>query len=88
MKREFRPEPDPAGSLQPPNRVPPTAIGAATPPQPEPEPEPVRVRRRQLASPALTMIRLLLGVPMLGLKLGARVVRGLSRRRRAGATGP
>jgi hypothetical protein len=29
--REFRPIPDPAGALQPPNRRPPTAVATATP---------------------------------------------------------
>jgi len=40
MRRDFEPVPDPAGSLEPPRRYPPTAVGAATP---LPEPQPRRV---------------------------------------------
>src|SRR5262245_54872792 len=32
MARPFRPEPEESGSLQPPRRNPPTAVGTATPP--------------------------------------------------------
>jgi hypothetical protein len=42
--REFRSIPDPSGSLQPPRRYPPTAVGVATP-----EPEPVPPRRTRFA---------------------------------------
>ncbi len=39
--RDFEPVPDPSGALQPPNRLPPTAVGAATPdPDPRPAPRP------------------------------------------------
>lgn len=36
----FAPIPDPCGSLDPPRRYPPTALGTATP-EPEPRPDPV-----------------------------------------------
>jgi hypothetical protein len=44
--REFQPVPDPSGSLQPPDRWPPTAVGTETP---EPEPESAPPARRGLS---------------------------------------
>jgi hypothetical protein len=41
--REFQPVPDPSGSLRPPDRWPPTAVGTETP---EPEPESAPPARR------------------------------------------
>ena len=39
--QQSEPVPEPSGALQPPNRLPPTAIGAATPdPDPRPAPRP------------------------------------------------
>ena len=42
MTDDFTPETEPSGSLDPPRRHPPTAVGAMTP---EPEPEPGRGAR-------------------------------------------
>ena len=39
MTDDFTPETEPSGSLDPPRRNPPTAVGAMTP-EPEPEPRP------------------------------------------------
>jgi len=45
----FEPTPDPHGSLGPPDRHPPTAVGTATPPPPRPPRPPVsRARRGRL----------------------------------------
>jgi hypothetical protein len=82
MKQEFRPEPDPSGALQPPDRVPPTAVGAGTPSaasEPDPESRP-SVRLRRIPSPALIMLKLVVALPLLGFELGRRVVRQLVRR--------
>jgi hypothetical protein len=78
MEHEFTPEPEPSGSLEPPKRYPPTAVGTGTP-NPDPEGEsaaPPRARRR-LPSSAMIMLQLLVAVPVLGFKLGRSVVRRL-----------
>ena len=82
MKQEFRPEPDPSGALQPPDRVPPTAVGAGTPsPEGEPELDPrAAVRLRRFPSPALIILRLVIALPLFGFELGRRAVRRLVRR--------
>jgi len=54
MTEPWSPDPEPSGSLEPPRRRPPTAVGVATPPPPRgPEPRYVdgrATRRRRLAS--------------------------------------
>ncbi len=45
---EYRPQPEPHGSLVPPTRHPPTAVGVATPPPPRPSAVPRRRRRSGL----------------------------------------
>ena len=54
MQDSWTPEPEPSGSLDPPRRRPPTAVGVATPPPPRPR-QPSYVdrrmtRRKRLAS--------------------------------------
>lgn len=82
MEREFTPEPEPSGSLEPPKRYPPTAVGTGTP-NPDPDGEdaaPARGRRRRLPSSAMIMLQLLVAVPVLGFRLGRSVVRRLIHR--------
>ena len=53
MSDSWLPEPDPFGSLEPPRRNPPTAVGVATPPPPDRRPgyfDRRVMRRRRLAS--------------------------------------
>ena len=76
--REFRPEPETSGALQPPNRYPPTAVGVDTP-APEPDGrEFVRLpAKRSLFARAL---RLAIGIPVVGLALAFKRARGLVHR--------
>lgn len=73
---EFRPIPDPSGSLQPPNRRPPTAVGAAAP-VPEPHPSrPSHSRHRTRGRSGIEIaVRAALLVPISVLKLTRRIVR-------------
>jgi hypothetical protein len=53
MSDSWQPVPDPFGSLEPPGRNPPTAVGVATPPPPRGKPSSFNrhvLRRRRLAS--------------------------------------
>lgn len=75
--QEFQPPTDPFGSLQLPNRRPPTAVGAETPmPEPRPGPRPIRRRRYSRIDAAFSM---LIGVPVEFVQLIARRVRRLRR---------
>lgn len=78
--REFRPIPDPSGSLQPPNRRPPTAVGAETP-EPELPPRPrAEPRRRPRRRPKLeAVLDVVLGIPVEIFKIARRRVRELRR---------
>ena len=74
--REFRPIPDPSGSLQPPNRRPPTAVGAETP-EPELPPRPLAEPRRRTKLEAV--LDVVLGIPVEIFKIARRRVRELRR---------
>lgn len=75
---DFRPVPDPSGSRQPPNRRPPTAVGAETPnPEPGRGPQPAYQRPRRTLDNFLGM---LIGVPVELAQMVARRVRRRNRR--------
>ena len=75
--QEFQPPTDPFGSLQPPNRRPPTAVGAETPmPEPRPRPQPNRRRERSRIDAALSMLT---SVPIVFVQLIARRMRRVRR---------
>lgn len=50
---DWTPETQPSGSLEPPRRFPPTAVGAMTPPPPERDPFHAYAVARMQAAPAL-----------------------------------
>lgn len=72
---EFKPIPDPAGSLEPPRRYPPTAVGAATPP--EPPRRPVTARAKARPSKLALALQLALILPLLGAKVAVRAAKKL-----------
>lgn len=77
--REFRPVPDPSGSLQPPNRRPPTAVGAETP-EPEPRPSPTSPRRgRRRRGRLAALLESTLAIPRGLLRVARRVARSRAR---------
>lgn len=79
--REFQPIPDPSGSLQPPNRRPPTAIGAETPmPEPRPSPRGAAYRAPGRSRLFRTALRLAAGLPTALLNEAVRRVRRRMRR--------
>lgn len=51
MSDDFTPETQPSGALEPPRRVPPTAVGVMTP-EPEPGPHSHHHSRARVPSPA------------------------------------
>ena len=62
--REFRPIPDPAGALQPPNRRPPTAVATATP-EPNRAPRAAELAsRRKLTAALLDFFAGFIAVPI------------------------
>lgn len=78
--REFRPIPDPSGSLQPPNRRPPTAVGAETPePELPPRPRPAPRRRPQKHPRLEAVLDVVLGIPLEIVKIARRRIRKLRR---------
>jgi len=63
--RDFAPIPDPSGALQPPNRRPPTAVGAdASGPAPRPAPRP-SIPHREPPSRLERALEVVLAVPLL-----------------------
>ena len=78
MRDEYEPVPEPRGSLVPPPRYPPTAVGAATP---EPEPRPFRSfghgRRRRGAAEETVLLAGTLAAAMV--RDAAKLVRFLAR---------
>jgi hypothetical protein len=76
--RDFEPIPDPSGALQPPNRLPPTAVGTETP-----EPEPFRRSSAVRSRPTSllgSVLEAVLAVPVL--VIGAVLYPFTNRRRR------
>ena len=79
---EFEPIPDPSGALQPPNRRPPTAVGAeASGPDPRPAPRP-SVPLRPRASFLKRAAEVVLAVPVLLIGAAAYPFTKKARRRR------
>lgn len=78
--REFKPIPDPSGSLQPPRRNPPTAVGVETP-EPEPQPQPRTRFARLWASGTSLLGDLLRSVFAAPVRAVGRTWRRLRRRR-------
>ena len=73
--REFRPIPDPSGALEPPDRRPPTAVGAATP-EPDPAPVPRRPVQRRAKRPRLeAVLDVVLGIPLELMQIAYKKVR-------------
>ena len=75
---EFEPIPESSGSLEPPRRRPPTAVGAATPAwEHHPVPPEMHEARRRKTSPLTLAVQLIVGVPLLGVRFAVRKVRAL-----------
>lgn len=79
--REFEPVPQPSGSLEPPRRFPPTAVGVETP-EPEPQPRAARGFAQRPLRHLETALRMTIG---LGLAVAGAALRTLSGRPRSGA---
>lgn len=76
--RDFGPVPDPSGSREPPDRRPPTAVGAQTP-EPDPAPRPAP-RRRARSRPKLeAVLDVVLGIPQEIYQIARRRLRKLRR---------
>ena len=76
--REFRPEPDTSGALQPPNRYPPTAVGVDTR---EPEPDGrtfVRLPARR--SVLMRVLQLAISIPVSAAARALKAAHGLVHR--------
>jgi hypothetical protein len=81
--REFQPIPDPSGALQPPDRWPPTAVGAETPmPEPEPSRQGASLSRSHRMRRAV--LRVLVAIPAGIVGGGMQRVRRVLRKRRSG----
>jgi hypothetical protein len=83
---EYEPVPEPSGSLQPPRRDPPTAVGAAAPePQPPRRPVPSVPNRKSVLAVAATLLAipplLLLRGLYRGVEVSRRAVRHVSHRK-------